>query len=244
MHGGELHRIARLLVFDEVTKFGVAFAFADFGLHGNRLLGKAQNGVHALDGQMDFLGDFFRRRVTSQLLQQLLMHAHELVDRLDHMHRDADGARLIGDAAGDGLANPPGGVGAELVAALVLKLFHRAHEAHVAFLDEIQEGQAAIGVFFGDGDDQAQVGLDHLSLRPRGACHMLERVGDERAVIRRRHPRILLKGTDGFFGGVAAGVLLEIAFETVEIVQSLLQQGDEFFGDLGFEVKLLTQTEE
>jgi hypothetical protein len=34
--------------------------------------------------------------------------AHELVDRLDHVHRDADGARLVGDAAGDRLADPPG----------------------------------------------------------------------------------------------------------------------------------------
>ena len=38
--------------------------------------------------------------------------AHQLVDRLDHVHRDADGARLVGDRAGDRLADPPGRVGA------------------------------------------------------------------------------------------------------------------------------------
>ena len=80
------------------------------------------------------------------------------------MHRDTDGARLIGDGAGDGLANPPGGVGGELVAAAVLELVDRLHQADVALLDQVQELQAAVRVLLGDGDDEAQVGLDQLGL--------------------------------------------------------------------------------
>jgi hypothetical protein len=80
------------------------------------------------------------------------------------VHGDADGAGLVGDGAGDGLANPPGGVGAELVAALVLELVDGLHEADVAFLDEVEEGHAAVGVFLADADDEAQVGLDELHL--------------------------------------------------------------------------------
>ena len=38
---------------------------------------------------------------------------------------NADGAGLVGDGAGDGLANPPGGVGGEFVAALVFEFFDR-----------------------------------------------------------------------------------------------------------------------
>jgi hypothetical protein len=90
--------------------------------------------------------------------------AVELVDRLDHVHRDADGARLVGDRAGDRLADPPGGVGRELVAAAVFELVDRLHQADVAFLDQVEELQAAVGVLLGDGDDQAQVGLDHFLL--------------------------------------------------------------------------------
>ncbi len=80
------------------------------------------------------------------------------------MHRDADGARLVGDGPGDGLPDPPRGVGRELVAAPVLELVHRLHQADVAFLDQVQELQPAVGVLLGDGDHQAQVGLDHLLL--------------------------------------------------------------------------------
>ena len=37
--------------------------------------------------------------------------------------------RLIGDGPGDRLANPPGGVGAELIAPTVLEFVHRLHQA-------------------------------------------------------------------------------------------------------------------
>jgi hypothetical protein len=84
------------------------------------------------------------------------------------VHRDADGARLVGDGAGDGLADPPGGVGGELVAAAVFELVHRLHQADVAFLDQVEELQAAVGVLLGDGDHQAQVGLGHLALGAAG----------------------------------------------------------------------------
>ncbi len=80
------------------------------------------------------------------------------------MHRNPDGAGLVGDGAGDRLANPPGGVGGELVATAVFELVHGFHQADVAFLDQVQELQAAVGVFLGDGDHQAQVGLDHFFL--------------------------------------------------------------------------------
>ncbi len=73
------------------------------------------------------------------------------------MHRDADGAGLVGDGAGDGLADPPGRVGRELVAAAILVFVHRPHQAGVAFLDEIEEGQAAVAVFLGDRHHQPQV---------------------------------------------------------------------------------------
>ncbi len=92
-----------------------------------------------------------------------LMRFH-LVDRLDHVHRNTDGARLVGDRAGNSLANPPGGVGRELVATAVFELVHRLHQADVAFLDQVEELQAAVGVLLGNRDHQAQVGLDHFLL--------------------------------------------------------------------------------
>ena len=67
--------------------------------------------------------------LAAQVLQELALHPDELVDGLHHVHRDADGAGLVGDGPGDGLADPPGGVGAELVTLAVVELLHRADQA-------------------------------------------------------------------------------------------------------------------
>src|SRR3546814_4332917 len=69
--------------------------------------------------------------------------ADQLVDRLDHVDRNADGQRLIGDGAGDRLPDPPGRVGAELVATAIFELVDRLHQADIALLNQVQELQAA-----------------------------------------------------------------------------------------------------
>ena len=130
-------------------------------------------------GMRELFGQLFRRRLAADLVQHLARGAHDLVDRLDHVHRNADGARLVGDRAGDRLPDPPGRIGRELVAAAVLELVDRLHQADVAFLDEIEELQAAVGVFLGDRDHEAQVGLDHFLLGDaRLALALLHHVHD------------------------------------------------------------------
>jgi hypothetical protein len=82
-------------------------------------------------------------------------------------------------APGDRLPDPPGGVGREFVAAAIFELIDRLHEADIALLDEVQELKAAIGVFLGDRDDEAEVGLDHLLLGDaRLALGLLDLVHD------------------------------------------------------------------
>ena len=80
------------------------------------------------------------------------------------MHREADVAVLVGDGPGDGLPDPPGGVGGELVALAVVEFLHRPDEAGVALLDEVEQVHVLGVVVLGDGDDQAEVGLDHAVL--------------------------------------------------------------------------------
>ena len=84
--------------------------------------------------------------------------------RLDHVHRDADRPGLVGDGPGDRLADPPGGVGAELVAAAVLVLVDGPHQAGVPLLDQVEEGEAAVAVLLGDRDDQPEVAAGELAL--------------------------------------------------------------------------------
>ena len=109
-------------------------------------------------------GDLVRGRLAPELLNELALDVHDLVQLLDHVHRDADGAGLVGDRARDGLADPPGGVGGELVAAPVVELLDGADQPERPLLDQVEERQAAAQVALGDRDDEAQVGLDHLLL--------------------------------------------------------------------------------
>jgi hypothetical protein len=69
------------------------------------------------------------------------------------MDGDADGARLVGDRARNRLPDPPGGIDRELVAAPVLEFIDRLHQSDIAFLDQVKELQAAVGVWLGIPDD-------------------------------------------------------------------------------------------
>ena len=73
-------------------------AVADRAMEGDRLLRHLQHGADPLDRQLHLFGNFFRSRLTAEILDQALLHPHQLVDRLDHVHRNADRAGLVGDA--------------------------------------------------------------------------------------------------------------------------------------------------
>src|SRR5262249_947366 len=125
------------------------------------------------------LGKLLRRRLPADLVQHLAAGAYDFVDGLDHVHRDADGARLISDRTGNGLPDPPGSVGGELVTSPILELVNGFHQSDVAFLNEVKELQAAVGVFFCDGNNEAQVGLDHFLLGLAGfALALLHHLND------------------------------------------------------------------
>src|SRR5215470_2555304 len=158
-----LDRRDDLLVLDEITEMTVLF-LADRRLERDRLLGDLQNLADLVDRHVHLRRDLFRSRLAAELLDELAGGPDELVDGLDHVHGDADGARLVGDRAGDRLADPPGRVRRELVAAAILELVDGLHQADVAFLDQVEELKPAVGVLLRDRDDQPEVGLDHLLL--------------------------------------------------------------------------------
>ena len=120
---------------------------------------------HLLGCDVHLLGQLLRSGLAAQVLEQLALDAAELVDDLDHVHRDADGAGLVGHRAGDGLPDPPGRVRRELVALGVVELLDRPDQAEVALLDQVQERHPAAGVALGQRDDQSQVRLEQVVLR-------------------------------------------------------------------------------
>ena len=104
-------------------------------------------------------------RLAAEPLDELALDVDDLVQLLDHVHRDADRARLVGDRARDRLPDPPGRVGRELVALAVVELLDRADQAERALLDQVEEREPAAQVALRDRDDEAEVRLDHLRLR-------------------------------------------------------------------------------
>ena len=78
------------------------------------------------------------------------------------MHRYTDSTRLIGNGAGNGLANPPGGISAEFIALMMVEFLDSAGQADIAFLDQVEKRHTSPDMFFGHADHQAQVGFDEV----------------------------------------------------------------------------------
>ena len=163
--GGGLRRLAGVLIGDEVAQMAVLL-LADGGLQGDGLLGDLQDLTHPLHRHGHLLGDLLGGGVVAQLLEQLAGDADDLVDGLHHVDGDADGAGLVGDGPGDGLADPPGGIGGELIALGVVELLHRFDQAQIALLDQVQKLHPAAHIPLGDGHHQTQVGLGQALLGP------------------------------------------------------------------------------
>jgi hypothetical protein len=140
---------------------------------GDGLLRKAKERSDLAGCELHPLADILDGRFPAQILNQIAPgHAHP-VHHLEHVHGDADGARLVGDGPADRLADPPGGVSGELKASAVIELLHRPQEAQVALLDEVEERHPPPRVAFGDGDDQSQVRLHQLAAGEPSVEHEL-----------------------------------------------------------------------
>ena len=109
--------------------------------------------------------------LAAELLAHLAADALQLVDLLDQVDGQPDGARLVGHRPADRLPDPPGGVGRELEALGVVELLDRTDQAQVALLDQVQERHAVAGVALGQRHDQAQVGAQQVVLGPLAVAH-------------------------------------------------------------------------
>src|SRR5436190_14816920 len=161
--GGGIDRYDGVAVLDEVAEVGVLL-LTDRRLERDRLLRQLEDLAHPLRRELHLVADLLRSRFAPEVLQQLSLDAHELVDRLDHVHGNADRARLVRDRAGDRLPDPPRRVGRELVALGVVELLDRADQAEVALLDQVEEQHAAADVALRDRHHEPQVGLDQALL--------------------------------------------------------------------------------
>ena len=149
----------RGLLGHQVAQRGVA-VLVDRGVQADVLAAPRHQVEDPVDVHAELGGDLVRLGVAAELALEGAAGAADLVELLDHVHGEPDDAGLLGDAAGDRLAHPPGGVGRELVALGVVELLDRADQAGVALLDQVEHRHLRAAVLAGDRDDQPQVGLD------------------------------------------------------------------------------------
>ena len=109
---------------------------------------------HLFDRDVGLSRDLLGRWLTLELLRERLLDVAQTTEHVDHVHRNANCPGLVGDGPRDRLTNPPGGICRELEATAVLVLVDSSHQPGVAFLDQIQEAQAAIAIFLGDRNHQ------------------------------------------------------------------------------------------
>src|SRR4051812_31643690 len=151
--GGALVRRLGALVGDELAELRLLLV-ADRLLERDRGLRGALDRVDLLRIDPRDVGDLLGGGLAAELGDELALGTPDLVELLDDVNRDADRARLVGQGAGDRLADPPGGVGRELEALAVIELLRRANETERPLLDQVQERQALVAVVLRDGDDE------------------------------------------------------------------------------------------
>src|SRR5687768_14271755 len=125
------------LVGDELAELGLLLV-ADRLLERHRRLRRALDRLDLLGLDARVLGDLVGRGLAAQLGHELALRAADLVQLLDHMYRDPNRARLVGQRAGDRLADPPGRVGGELEALAVVELLGGPDQAERSLLDQVE----------------------------------------------------------------------------------------------------------
>jgi len=151
-----IERIVVAVVFEEFPEEAIV-VFTDRLVEGERLFRHFDNDSGIVHGESRALRGFFDGRFTAEFLDQVTDDLSHFAHRVDHVDRDSDSAALISDCSRDSLSDPPSSVGREFEASFVFEFIDRSHQASVTFLDQVEEAQATVAVFFGDGDDKAQV---------------------------------------------------------------------------------------
>ena len=161
--GGHLEGRLGRTVLDDVAQLGVAVLAQGLGQR-QRLGREAQRLGDLVLGHLHLGRELGQRGRTPELQLQAGPGLLQARQGVAGVHRQADGAAGVGDAAGDGLTDPPRGVGRELEALAPVELLDGVHQAEVALLDEVEQRQARGLVLLGDRHHQPEVGLDEGAL--------------------------------------------------------------------------------
>ena len=151
-------------ILDEVAERRLLVA-ADRHVQAHRIAAVLEQIGDLLDGNAGLCGEFLVGGFAAEVLMQLALDPGQLVHLLDQVNGQPDGAALIGHAASDRLTDPPRGVGRELEALCVVELLHRADQAEVAFLNQVEQRHAASGVPLRQRHHESKVRFEEMPAR-------------------------------------------------------------------------------
>ena len=158
-------RRERVLFLEEVDELAPVLVADGAIERERRLRAEVLHLVELLARDAGLLLELLERRLVPGARDDRLRRARHAVVRVEHVHRDADRAALVGERAADRVTDPPRRVGREAVAARVIEALDRLHQADVALLDQVDQRQATAVVAARDRDHEAQVRLDEAVLR-------------------------------------------------------------------------------
>src|ERR687887_367426 len=133
-------------------------------LQRDRRLRATTDGLDLVGIELELPADLPGVWLAAELGTQLPLRADDLVQLLDNVNGHPDRPGLVGERAGDGLADPPRRVRRELESLPMVELLRGAHEPDRPLLDQVEEREALVAVLLRDRDDEPQVRLDHLLL--------------------------------------------------------------------------------
>jgi hypothetical protein len=194
------------------------------------------------------MGGFLDRWLASQPLQQLARNVSHARHRFDHVHRNADGAALIGHRAGNRLTNPPRGVRAKLEAAAIFEFIDRPHQAGIAFLNEVQETQPAVAVFLGNRYHQPQVAFRQapfclliLGVNAFDLANSISQAGG-RFLRAAEDLAELLDPGGAFRGGQFCTLMgIDLVFQVIGATAEFVQRANHGFDALGSQAEFLDE---
>src|SRR5215211_7937309 len=151
-HG--IRRIRDLIVLDEVTQLRSGLLAGHRLIEARRVRHGAHREAHLVGVPVQAPGNLFLGGLAFDLQGQLAHGTADLPDLLRHVHGDADGAALVCHRALYCLPYPPRGISGEPEASIRVELLYGLHQADVALLDQVLEGQPVAPVLFGNADHQ------------------------------------------------------------------------------------------
>src|SRR5215467_4817958 len=135
------------------------FFLADRRFKTDRLLADLDDLAHLFRADLHLLCDFLGRGFTTKVLEQTTADTDQAIDRLHHMHWNANRSSLVSNSTRNRLTNPPCRIRAEFVAFRVIEFLDSTNQADVSLLDQIQKAHTAANILFSNAYDKTQVRL-------------------------------------------------------------------------------------